>query len=555
VALRPTIRGLETALVVATCGAALALALGSLSPVFGQTAASPTGLRGVPDRSAASSDPNSGLVSPAQPPASYAAGAGDPQPNAAINYGRPRKAQTKPLPYPAPKAGKPPLPPLEGYRTSYETRRKARRRDATEQTGRVQPQPPTGVAVVPMIVVKNVKPPEEKPFDPVGVRVGSLRLTPYIEGSGGFDTNPYRVNNPTKGSPLLRGEVGTKMQSEWSQHGLTGELRLGYNDFPRMTIANRPDGLGKVDGKVDVLRDTTIDYGGAFSITTLRPGSPEIQSGSSNVISTNQPITWTAGGYLGGTQKFNRLEVSMRGTLDRAQTGDANFSDGSIQKLSLNDYTTIGIRPRISYEITPGVKPFVEATVDRRVYDNVYDVNGFKRSSTGYTARAGASFEVVREVTGEVSAGYVERNYDDSRLNPLRGPLVDASVIWTASPLTTVTLRASTTANETTIANASGAISRRISGEISHALLRNVTLTGMAAYQVTSYQGTNLQTSSSTTTSGINERLFVANVKAEYALTRSVSIKASYSYEKLKTTVPGSDYTANVFLLGLRLQR
>ena len=44
-------------------------------------------------------------------------------------------------------------------------------------------------------------------------------------------------------------------------------------------------------------------------------------------------------------------------------------------------------------------------------------------------------------------------------------------------------------------------------------------------------------------------------VKAEYSLTRSVVVKASYAYERLKTTVQGSDYTANIFLLGLRLQR
>lgn len=46
-----------------------------------------------------------------------------------------------------------------------------------------------------------------------------------------------------------------------------------------------------------------------------------------------------------------------------------------------------------------------------------------------------------------------------------------------------------------------------------------------------------------------------ATVKAEYSLTRTVVVKASYTYERLKTTVPGSDYTSNIFLLGLRLQR
>lgn len=552
-------RGVEIALVVTTCGIALVLAAASLSPAFGQTAGA-AGLRGAtslstPPAGAPVNEP-AGLVSPPPPPASYAAGAGDPPPNAAINYGRPRKLQKKPLPYPAAKTAKRPLPPLEAYRTSYETRQKARLRGAAdEDPQRQRPQPPINYAVVPTIPAKTARPAEEKPFDPVGVQLGSLRLKPYVEGFGGYDDNPYRQYNTTKTSPVVRGEVGTAIQSEWSKHGLVGELRLGYSDFPKLKAANRPDGLGKVDGKIDVTRDTTLDYGGAFNITTLRPGSPEIQPGSSNIKSTNQPVTWSAGGYVGGTHKFNRLEVSLRGTLDRAQTGDATFSDGSVQRLSYNDYTTLGARPRLSYEITPGLKPFVEATVDRRIYDKMFDVHGFRRNSTGLAARAGVSFEATRTVTGEVSGGYVQRDYEDPRLIKLRGPTVDASVIWTASPLTTVTLRGSTAANETTLPNASGAIARKGTIEVSHALFRNVTLTGAASYQVNSYQGTNLQSSSTSTSTGINERLLTATVKAEYALTRSVSVKASYGFERLKTTVPGADYTANVFLLGLRLQR
>ena len=567
---KPTVRTFETTLVLATCAVALVLALAVVSPAFGQSApALDAGLRsGQGDAGVQTAQPplaragamstqppmasGSGLYAPPPAPASYAAGAADPSPNAAINYGKPRKLIRRPLPNPAPKAGRRPLPPLEPYKNSYAGKLRGR---ADPLSDRPQPLPPTGVAVVPTIPAKAPKKPEERPFEPVGVSLGSLRLKPYVETSGGYDTNPNRVSQPNHGSAMLRGDIGTTIQSEWSRHQVQGELRLGYSDFPGVKGANRPDGAGKIDGKIDVLRDTTIDVGANFAIGTIRPGSPEIQPGSSGITSTNQPVAWSTGGYVGGTHKFNRLEVSLRGTLDRAQTGDAQFSDGSTQRLSLNNYTTLGVKPRVSFELTPGLKPFAEATVDRRVYDNQTDVNGFKRSSNGYAARAGASFELSRVVTGEASGGYVQRDYDDPRLVKLRGPTVDASLIWTASPLTTVTLRGGTTVNETTIANASGAISRKITGEISHALLRNVTLTGTASYQVTSYQGQNLNTSSAYSSTGINERLMTGTIKAEYALTRTVVVKASYGFEKLKTTVAGSDYTANIFLLGLRLQR
>ena len=100
-----------------------------------------------------------------------------------------------------------------------------------------------------------------------------------------------------------------------------------------------------------------------------------------------------------------------------------------------------------------------------------------------------------------------------------------------------------------------GAIARKASVEISHELLRNLKISGLASYQVTSYQGQNLSTAYTGSSTGINERVVNATVKAEYSLTRTVVVKASYTYERLKTTVPGSDYTSNIFLLGLRLQR
>jgi hypothetical protein len=43
-------------------------------------------------------------------------------------------------------------------------------------------------------------------------------------------------------------------------------------------------------------------------------------------------------------------------------------------------------------------------------------------------------------------------------------------------------------------------------------------------------------------------------LKLDYRLTRSVAIRASYIYEQLKSSLPGSDYTTNVVLVGMRFQ-
>ncbi len=51
----------------------------------------------------------------------------------------------------------------------------------------------------------------------------------------------------------------------------------------------------------------------------------------------------------------------------------------------------------------------------------------------------------------------------------------------------------------------------------------------------------------------ITERSFGALARADYRLNRNVALRASYNYDNLRSTVAGSSYVANVFLLGVRL--
>ena len=69
-------------------------------------------------------------------------------------------------------------------------------------------------------------------------------------------------------------------------------------------------------------------------------------------------------------------------------------------------------------------------------------------------------------------------------------------------------------------------------------------MTGAVSYQHAQYQGTNQR-----------ENTFGASLRADYALTRSVVIRTSFTQTRLQSSVPGSDYTANTLLLGLRLQQ
>ena len=162
-------------------------------------------------------DPTRGdlLRGPAGDAATTGANADDAAPGAA-NYGAPRPKTKLPKPYPphrvhagAPHPSKNPLPPLEPYKTSAAARRALRLHPRADAPA---PEPTPTVAAAPTIKAKPKPVVELNPYDPVGIGVGSLRLTPFVETSTGYDSNPDRLSSsnvpaPT-GSRLLRADAG-----------------------------------------------------------------------------------------------------------------------------------------------------------------------------------------------------------------------------------------------------------------------------------------------------------------------------------------------------------
>lgn len=376
---------------------------------------------------------------------------------------------------------------------------------------------------------------EEDPYASLGIRTGGLTLFPAIEQSIGYDTNPNRTQD-RKGSFVSHTEGELRLQSDWSRHELSGFLRGAYNEYPSVPEASRPEGAGRIGLRLDVLRDTQINIEGRYLIDTQRPDSPDLAS----PVRT-RPLIFSEGGTLGVTQRFNRLVASIQGTIDRTDYENAQTPSGIVIDQSDRNVTQYGLRGRVGYEVTPGFIPFVEVLADTRIYDQRIDNSGFARSSDGIGGRAGTTFEITRLITGEIAAGAIDRRYDDPRLGNLTSPLLDASLVWAMTPLTTIRATASATVDETTVADARGVQTLRGLVEVSHALRRNLILTAGLTVSDYDYQGV-----------PIEERGYGALLRAEWKLNRSVAIRASYNWERLESSIPNSSYTANVFLVGMR---
>jgi hypothetical protein len=249
------------------------------------------------------------------------------------------------------------------------------------------------------------------------------------------------------------------------------------------------------------------------------------------------------GGTAGLDQTFNRLDVSAGATIDRTTYQQSKLTDGTFASNDDRNFNQYGGVGRISYEVTPGVKPFAEVEGDTRVHDLQFDRSGFERDSSGGYAKAGTSFELTRILTGEVSIGYAARNYIDPRLSRLDGFLTAGSLVWQVSGLTTARFNADTQIAETTLPGASGVLVHTYTVEVDHDFRRWLTGIGKFSYGTLDYQGF-----------GRSDRTWSAEGDLIYKLTRNLWIKGTLRHDVLESNEPGSSSAATVVMLGVRLQ-
>jgi len=380
--------------------------------------------------------------------------------------------------------------------------------------------------------------PEEDAFAQLGMRMGAFLVLPAVEITGGYDTNPARSPGG-RPSTLLTISPELLARSDWQRHEITATLRGSYTAYGQTPELNRPSFDGKITGRLDVTRDTAVIGEGTLVVGTDNPGSPNVQAGL-----TRFPIFTTLGASGGLQQRFNRLEVIVKGTAERTEFQDSEFTDGTAASNADRNFNRYAMLMRTSYDLMPGIKPFVEATYDTREHDLQFDSFGIQRDSVGWTAKAGTSFEFSRKLTGEVALGYLQRDYKDPSLQQLQGVLFDAALIYSMSALTNIKLTAATTAGETTVPGTSGILTRNAGIEVNHAFRRWLIGTAKFNYGYDDYVG-----------SPRKDDRYSVSAAITYKLNRMMQAKAEIRHEWLHSTVPGVDYTASVFLLGLRLQR
>ncbi len=453
--------------------------------------------------------------------------------------------QAKPKPSPGPGT---PAPAADKGSTNPNGR--VRISPPPSMTANRPPMPPSMAGTLDGQPPRKPLPVDTDPFGAVGDYAGSFLIKSAVELRGGYDTNPGRTTTP-QGSAFWVVAPEFLAVSNWDRHALVADLRgsfTGYgNSLPPLvdgaissapTNIDRPDFTGHIDGRVDVTDFTHITSELRLRVATDNPGSPNIAAGLAKY-----PVYATFGSTVGLDQQFNRLDVAAGATFDRTVYQDSTLTDGTIASNADRAFNQYGGVGRVSYELTPAIKPFVEAEADSRFHDQYIDNSGYARNSTGGYAKGGTSFEFSRLLTGEIAVGFAERNYADPRLGQLSGLLTSSSLIWTATPLTTAKFNSTTSIDETVLPGVSGVLTHTYTFEVDHDLRRWLTAVGKFTYGTYDYQG-----------DGRSDKTYSVEGDLIYKMTRNLWLTGTLRRDILDSNVPLASSASTVVMLGVRVQ-
>ncbi|WP_246174724.1 outer membrane beta-barrel protein [Bradyrhizobium paxllaeri] len=391
---------------------------------------------------------------------------------------------------------------------------------------------------------------DDDPFGAVGDYAGSFLIKSAVELSGGYDTNPGRLA-AAQGKPFYVIAPEFLAVSDWERHALVADLRGSFTGYGSTLTPNadgtplsapldidRPNFVGHVDGRLDVSRDTRVGAQARLFVSTDNPGSPNVQTGLARY-----PIYTTLGGTIGVDQTFNRLQVSAGATVDRTDYTYSKLTDGTSSSNDDRNFNQYGGVGRVSYDLKPGIKPFVEVQGDSRVHDLRLDRNGYARDSSGGYVKGGTSFEFSRLLTGEIGVGYAARDYVDPRLDRLAGLLVSSSLVWTATPLTTAKFYSDTTITETTLPGTSGVLTHIYTVEVDHDFRRWLTAIGKFTWGSLDYQGNPRR-----------DKIYMLSGEAIYRMNRNLWLRGTLRRDWLDSNLPGNSTASTVVMLGVRVQ-
>ncbi|WP_279480915.1 outer membrane beta-barrel protein [Aureimonas sp. SK2] len=373
----------------------------------------------------------------------------------------------------------------------------------------------------------------DDPFAPIGLRLGSFTAYTTLEQSFGTSDNLTNTLDGSRGA-FSETALSARVASNWSRHAAELNALASYrrNDSGPLEEVPRLDLDGRL--RLDIDRDWTANLRGALRFDR---DDPLVTGPATTANARRDILAYSAGASL--TRAVGRLSTDLDLSAVREDRDDGLF-DGTVRRLD-DSFTTWSAGLRAGYDIAPALRPFVAASVGRRLFDEEA-LGAPSRDSVIPALRGGLAFDWGEKLSGEVALGYAWNIPDADALEEKASPTIDARIAWSPLRGTDVLLRGETFFEPDTTGLATSTL-YQLSLGLRHRATARIDLDGrlIAGLRDGPIAG--------------DENLYAAETGLTYWLNRYVAFTARYRYDRFDSPRPGLDYDANTFRIGVRLQR
>lgn len=314
---------------------------------------------------------------------------------------------------------------------------------------------------------------ERPEVDPLGVQLGGFMVFPSLTIQGFHDDNVFAAANNERNDFVTVAAPTVRADSTWSVHDLklAAGARIGrYADF---SSEDFEDYFINTTGRFEFTPRSYLD--GRLSFDRLHEGRGDPDVGGGGAAPTEYNLSEAGLRFF---QDFNKVSGEA----------EASVQNYNYENSSTRDITIYRTSVRGDYRIAEEYGAFTRLSGNWREPDNTPAV-GQDRTSNGWQVDAGVAFDLTGVTFGEVFAGYREQYFSQAGLEDISGLSFGAEVVNNFTRLTTFTLRAESTVEETTAGTASAYVQNAFSFNADHELRRNILLHAGAGYSTYDYKG------------------------------------------------------------------
>lgn len=382
-------------------------------------------------------------------------------------------------------------------------------------------------------------------FEPVGARFGVFTLLPRLETAVTYNDNIYALEAKTD-DVVFRISPSFRLTGKADPYTINVTAAVDRLEFKDNHSESRTDWTIGLDNKYELSAGTFVSAYGRYRQDHEDRGDP-------NALTTNLRPTLYKNGEFGAevSRDVARLGMALTGTYSDFNYYNAAQIGGGITNNNDRDRAEYTIASRVSYEFSPGYSILTRFAYADVNYSDPLDDSGFSRDSKSYRASAGIKLEFTQLLVGEVTAGYLWRNYSDPRFKTFKRAAYNAALTWYPTELTSVRVSADRQGQETVVAGYAGYFANTFTFRAEHELMRTLKINVGGRYIINNYLRSGI-----VAVPRRQEKYYTASGGLKYAFSRNLSAGLGYEWTKKSSLAitPGSAFNRNRLSANINIQ-